>query len=440
DGTTPYGSTSSYYNAAAAAAATYPAYSAMYSATTPSAAAAYYQQMTSGALRNSSSAAAASLQYALGSSAAAATAPYYGASLLSSAAGSNYDYTAAYGTNYYSGFKGGYYGLGSAYQSLSSSLDASALNSFVPKGDIKKSKSSKKKKSGGSASPPEAQYVRVFVWDLDDISILSLTQLEMSQRLAPTSLQHHILRQTGVQVQQFAFPSTELEVNDHEFLQVCNAEDAVVEEPQTPTSTVTTSGEREGDETGAVTSTTSTRSVTSEAARRVAAKYAHLRQFYGEYAINRAGLLSLCLPSAGKEFEDALSSVDSMLGGRTNNVLRCLDIVTARSLQSIDKYANVIISNESVVSQAAQMLLMGAAPFVPLENIYSCGKQGKEIILERLSTRFGKKCSFVVVSSNGETQNLARKEHMAVWPVSSPDTFVNLYTAQNDFMLGSGRC
>ncbi|KAF8368148.1 eya-1 [Pristionchus pacificus] len=607
-------------------------YSAMYSANAaPAAAAAYYQQMaSSGALRNPSTAAAASLQYALGSTAAAAaSAPYYGSLLSSSAAATNYDYTAAYGANYYGGFKSYPYGLNSAYQSLSSTLDASALSSFAPKGDGKKfttsivhdisgpgksftkfteapknprpkgwalrstkktgrydpvarklvddlfeqyfsngktlrpdeaekrmrerndilpaqrmtfdqirnrittllsqkkehqrkehgnrqrryvkliddferdlaeegislddieeevdlerpldeddliitsdeiydlvhsnmeffdnpsflilansnTKSSKKKKVGGSASPPEAQYVRVFVWDLDDVSVMAPSQLEMAQRLAPAASQPHVLRQAAHQVSLLAFPSStdnHLDINDHEFFQVCNADDAVVEEPSAAaaapaTATPAAGGAEGGEEGSAVTSTTTTRSVTSEAARRVAAKYAHLRQVYGEYAVNRGNLLDLCRPAASKDFEESLATVDAMLGGRTQNVLRCLEIVTARSNQSMDKYANVIISNESVVAQAAQMLLIGAAPYVPLENLFSCGKQGKEMILERLAARFGKKCTFVVVSSSGETQSIARKEQMAAWPVTSADSFHALYAAQSDYLLGSGR-
>ncbi|GMR56059.1 hypothetical protein PMAYCL1PPCAC_26254, partial [Pristionchus mayeri] len=307
-------------------------------------------------------------------------------------------------------------------------------------------KSSKKKKVGGSASPPEAQYVRVFVWELDDVSVIAPSQLEMAARLAPAASQPHVLRQAAGQVQLLAFPSSSdhLDINDHEFFQICNAEDAVVEEPNAAAATAAISNtaagfKEESEETGngTVTSTTTTRSVTSESARRVAAKYAHLRQVYRDYSLNRGGLLDLCRPAASKEFEDSLATVDAMLGGRTHNVLRCLEIVTARSHQSMDKYANVIISNESVVAQAAQLLLIGAAPYVPLENIFSCGKQGKEMILERLAARFGKKCSFIVISSNVETQNLARKEQMAAWPVSSPDSFLNLYTAQNEFLLGS---
>ncbi|GMT02248.1 hypothetical protein PENTCL1PPCAC_24422, partial [Pristionchus entomophagus] len=306
-------------------------------------------------------------------------------------------------------------------------------------------KSSKKKKIGGSSSPPEAQYVRVFVWDLDDVSVIAPSQLEMAARLAPAASQPHVLRQAAIQVHSLVFPSStdHLDINDHEFFQVCNAEDAVVEEPTAVaagTAASTPIAASEGEEAGnAVTSTTSTRSVTSEAARRVAAKYANLRQVYEQYAMNRGGLLERGIPGASKEFEESLATVDAMLGGKTQNVLRCLEIVTARSLQSMDKYANVIISNESVVAQAAQMLLIGAAPYVPLENLFSCGKQGKEMILDRLTARFGKKCSFVVVTSSGDTQNIARKEQMAVWPVSSPEAFVNLYSAQNDFLLGSGR-
>ncbi|KJH42633.1 hypothetical protein DICVIV_11359, partial [Dictyocaulus viviparus] len=76
---------------------------------------------------------------------------------------------------------------------------------------------------------------------------------------------------------------------------------------------------------------------------------------------------------------------------------------------STEKYANVVLCTDPLVAAIAQILLGGLAHAVPIENIYSISKTSREVVLDRIQNRFGKKCSYVVITSSLETNNIARK-------------------------------
>ncbi|VDO05041.1 unnamed protein product [Haemonchus placei] len=137
------------------------------------------------------------------------------------------------------------------------------------------------------------------------------------------------------------------------------------------------------------------------------------------------------------EINEACRQVEQLFGGRTDAARRCLEVVAQRTAVSSEKYANVVLCSDSLVAAVAQLLLAGLAPAVPIENIYSASKAGREAVLDRIQNRFGKKCSYVVITSSAETNNLARKESIPVWPIVTTDDFEKLYTAQSNYLLGS---
>ena len=52
------------------------------------------------------------------------------------------------------------------------------------------------------------------------------------------------------------------------------------------------------------------------------------------------------------------------------------DLWPFRSQLCTEKYANVVISSDGLPTGAAQVLISGLAPFVPIDNIYSVSKVG----------------------------------------------------------------
>lgn len=377
-----------------------------------SATASYYQQVATG-LRAQN----ASFPYAIGTAAPSA---YYGSSYPAS-----FDYSA-YNPQYYNGMRTGYYGNAlttgaSTYAGAALSADASSdLSAFTLKCDRKGGKSAKKKKTG-SCSPSDAHFARVFVWELDDICTLSSASLNGLAHKAPQfSRAVALLQNLAARVVALSFPADQLDESE-----LCNVEDAALEEGLNDGALV--------DGRGGV-----------EMMRRLASKYLTLRQLYLECALKpetqgcHYTLVERCGMSSQKDdINEACRQVEQVFGGRTEAARRCLEVVVQRTAVSSEKYANVVLCSDPLVAAVAELLLAGLAPSVPIENIYSTSKAGREAVLDRIQNRFGKKCSYVVITSSSETNNIARKESIPVWPIVTTDDFEKLYMAQSNYLLGS---
>ncbi|KAE9417324.1 hypothetical protein Angca_006701 [Angiostrongylus cantonensis] len=377
-----------------------------------SATASYYQQVATG-LRVQN----ASFPYAIGT---ATPSTYYGSSYPTS-----FDYSA-YNPQYYNGMRAGYYGNAlaagaSAYTGPTISMDsATDVSAFTLKCEKRGGKSAKKKKTD-SCSPADTHFARVFVWELDDICTLSTTSLNEVARKAPQySRAAALLQNLSARVVALSFPSDQLDDTE-----LCNVEDAALEESLGDSAL--------GDGRGGV-----------EVMRRMASKYLALRQLYLECALKPDAqvcdyaLLERCGMSAQKEeINEARRQLELLFGGRSEIARRCLEVVAQRTAVSSEKYANVVLCADPLVLAVVQLLLAGLAPVAPIENVYSTNKTGREAVIDRIQNRFGKKCSYVVITSNPETNNIARKESIPVWPIVTTDDFEKLYTAQTNYLLGS---
>ncbi|PAV74377.1 hypothetical protein WR25_07936 isoform A [Diploscapter pachys] len=381
DAAAAYGN-SAYYNPA------YGSYNVYGTATNPAAAATAfsYQQMAASASLRTPTA----FPYALGSATSAAA--YYGGSYPT-----NLDYTA-YNSQYYSGMRNSYYPNAlstAAYNAASISADATAdLTVFPLKADKKSSsKSSKKKKP--SSSPGDAQYARVFIWELHEICAITKQYLDhftqKALQLNPASQYYRLLGQILDNVVSRSFSMDPVEESD-----VCNVEDATIEETVGEGAMV--------DVRGGV-----------ELVRRLAAKYMALRQLYtdnaqkSENGVNYGLIEQSGMADRKCEVIEAIRQCEMLMGGRVNQARKCLNLISSRSANSVEKYANVIICNEDLTYGVCEVLLSGLAHTLPIENIYSTMKTTKEMVIERIQTRFGKKCSYIIVSSNPETTTIARK-------------------------------
>ncbi|ULU13834.1 hypothetical protein L3Y34_016376 [Caenorhabditis briggsae] len=412
---------------------------AMYSSTTPS----YYQQMTA-SLRAGTTA----FPYSL------TTPPYYTGTYP-------VDYTtaAAYQTAPYYNIRGGtttpYYNslnsAAAAYASVANSVlstdpinlggtssdasstgvSSSTVGSFTFK--EKKPKISKKKKTG-SCSPGDEAYARVFIWDLEDVAVVSRNFLESTahhQFYAPAAAGIFDLVD-GIAKSSFSDINEALEGD------VTNIEDAVIDDiamDQGPMDNL--------------------RGL--DVMRRVAPKYATFRQLYTDlsckeepvfkqepdYAksnsvLNYDLLERIGLVNRGAELSQyALQLLAyNNCGQRWQCAQRCMDLVVERSKISADKYANVVLTSDGVVQGAAELLIAGLNGAVPIENIYSTLKQGKESIFEKIQTRYGKKCSFIYVTSRDTSRDVAKRLSIPVWPLQSNNDLDKLYNAQERYLLG----
>ncbi|CAI2295417.1 unnamed protein product [Caenorhabditis sp. 36 PRJEB53466] len=358
------------------------------------------------------------------------------------------DYTsaAAYQNTYYP--RAPYYNplnTAAAYVSVASSVlgtDAASLTESATSGvsatssssgggfNLKEKKQKPKKKKTGSCSPGDETYARVFIWDLEDITILSRNFLaSIAQRfpvyLGATSSISQLM--DSVALTSFSDINEVLEGD------VTNIDDAVVEE-----------GSMDGGPMDNLRGL--------DVMRRVAPKYSAFRQFYTDLSsklpqnegfkqeqnvfnyelMNHIGM-------AARETEMCHSAHEisrlSNFQQRWQCAQRCMDLVVKRSAESTDKYANVVLSNDGVVFGAAQLMLSGLSGAVPIENVYSVSKQGKESIFEKIQTRYGKKCSFVCVTAS-DSAATAKRLSIPVWPLQTDNDLDKLYNAMTNYLLG----
>uniref|UniRef100_A0A1I7T705 Eyes absent homolog n=2 Tax=Caenorhabditis tropicalis TaxID=1561998 RepID=A0A1I7T705_9PELO len=393
---------------------------AMYTSTTP---ANYYQQMTAN-LRAGTTA----FPYSL------TTPSYY-------AAGSYpVDYTsaaAAYQSPYYSSLRGGsttpYYNplntAAAAYASVASSVLTSDAVNLGTSSDS--SSTGVPSSAGSSCSPGDETYARVFVWDLEDIAVVSRPLLE--------STGHTFYATAAAGMFDLIDGIVKTSFSDiHEALEgdVTNIEDAVVEDPimdQGPMDNL--------------------RGL--DVMRRVAPKYAAFRQFYTDISakfkqepdfepklnavlnyelLERVGLASR--ESELTQYALQLLAYNNC-SQRWSAAQKCMDLVVERSRVSAEKYANVVLTHDGVIQGAAELLIAGLNSAVPMENIYSTMKQGKETIFEKIQTRYGKKCSLVYVSSRDTSKDTAKRLSLPFWPLQSNNDLTKLYHVEEMYLLGT---
>ncbi len=70
---------------------------------------------------------------------------------------------------------------------------------------------------------------------------------------------------------------------------------------------------------------------------------------------------------------------------------------------------NVLLSNEPLVPTLAKLLLTNSAPLFPIDNVYSASKVGKDTCIDRIRNKYGKKCTFLMITSNAQTAEIAKK-------------------------------
>jgi hypothetical protein len=73
---------------------------------------------------------------------------------------------------------------------------------------------------------------------------------------------------------------------------------------------------------------------------------------------------------------------------------------------------NVLVTTTQLVPAVSKLMLYGLGGMFEIENIYSATKIGKESCFERIASRFGRKCSYVVIGDRIEEENAAKQVPM----------------------------
>ncbi|TKR93497.1 hypothetical protein L596_007942 [Steinernema carpocapsae] len=362
-----------------------------------------------------------------------------------STGGFDYTYPNCYGSstgrNGYYGATGaaalGYFPAGSNYpntlpDSKSSSSQISPLGQSLRCSDLKKTngKSSKKKKTTNGTATPEEHYTRVFIWDLEDICAFSNVMLNAK---TPDSVpMSDDAKRIVSRIISEVFHIDNGEISECEQV---NIEDANVDETMQD---IGGFGEcPSGGENGSSPPQTMRSGV--DWLRKVATRYQQVREAYNQCR-NGASVFG---DQSGLENQrtralEMIKLAFMSLGGGaerwSDDVKACLGIISERSV-STARYANVVISNEGLVTSCAKLMATDLAPMVQIDNIYSTVKMTKDSVIERIRTKFGKNCSFVVISAQPDTQSLGKAKMIPTWRVMQTSHLEAFYVALKQYLL-----
>uniref|UniRef100_A0AAF5Q1J0 Eyes absent homolog n=2 Tax=Wuchereria bancrofti TaxID=6293 RepID=A0AAF5Q1J0_WUCBA len=394
-----------------------------------------YYPVVSSSLRGTAAAAAAtSFPFA----AAAASHAYYGNGYTSA----HFDYTSYPATMHCYGGRSGYYGCSINPVSSNSSLYAmnslandvstsNQLSSFNTKHETKRSnKATKRKKNPGGTNSPEKQYKRAFIWEMEDVCVLSNFFLRSNDPIRNERLAEMINNNVNRLITSIF--GIDQDDQDCEYV---NIEDANIDDTFDNISYSTI---------GIDTPSTSTMGNTESSLlgharggvdwmRKLAVKYQHIKDTYNSYKNNFAGLLERTGNTERAELLALKSTMDPLAQGWGESVGQCLKLIIDRS--SREHYANILLTGENIVSTLAKLLIMEQSSMIPAENVYSIMKIGKEAVIDRILSHFGKKCSFVIISTHLDTHEIAKKENIPLWKVKSVRDLDLFHLALNHHLL-----
>ncbi|KAK0425201.1 hypothetical protein QR680_009084 [Steinernema hermaphroditum] len=372
-----------------------------------------------------------------------ATSSSYTATAYPSAAGFDYaSYSGCYGG---AAARNGYYGatgasLGSYFPSATSYpnvlSEAKSPSQVSPRGaEAKKSagKASKKKKTPNGSATPEEFYKRVFVWDLEDVCAFSTFMLACAKEESKLT---EAVKRVVAHVVSDVFGVESAEVSECEQV---NIEDANLDDAMQD---LGYGGASVAD--GGTTPPHTMRSGV-DWLRKVATRYQQVREAYNRYRDEsgaewrRGGVALTPLTELGEvsaaERAQALELMEKVLGAWSARFKRCLQIVAATDADSSARVANVVLSGEGLMTSLAKLVASDLAAAVDIDNVYSTVKMTKESVLERVRTKFGKGCSFVVISMQPDTQALADQKRIPLWRIQQATDLDTLYRALSHHLL-----
>ncbi|ELU18292.1 hypothetical protein CAPTEDRAFT_218995 [Capitella teleta] len=145
--------------------------------------------------------------------------------------------------------------------------------------------------------------------------------------------------------------------------------------------------------------------------RKLAFRYRRIKEIYSSYRNNVGGLLG---PQKREQWLELRSEIEALTDNWLTLALKNLAIINQRS-----SCVNVIVSTTQLVPILAKVLLYGLGGVFNIENIYSATKIGKESCFERIVSRFGRKCTYVVIGDGRDEEAAAKQMNWPFWRISN---------------------
>lgn len=155
--------------------------------------------------------------------------------------------------------------------------------------------------------------------------------------------------------------------------------------------------------------------------RKLAFRYRRIKEIYNSYRNNGGGLLGQNLREQWLELR---SDIETLTDNWLTMALKCLSVIHSRS-----NCVNVLVTNTQLVPALAKLLLYGLGGVFPIENVYSATKIGKDSCFNRIVSRFGRKCTYVVIGDGHDEESAAKQLNFPFWRISSHSDLAALYHA-----------
>lgn len=276
-----------------------------------------------------------------------------------------------------------------------------------------------------SGPPPEIDHniERIFIWDLDETiiifhSLLTGTFASKFGKDAPNSVS------LGLRMEEMIFnlADTHLFFNDLEDCDQVHIDDVAADDNGLDLSTYNF----EGDGFHAAATSANLCLATGvrggvDWMRKLAYRYRRIKEIYNSYRNNVGGLLG---PAKRETWLQLRMELEAITDSWLTLALKALTLIHSRS-----NCLNVMVTTTQLVPALAKCLLYGLGGIFPLENIYSATKVGKETCFERISNRFGKKCTYVVVGDGRDEEMASKQMGFPFWRIGTHTDLINLHHA-----------
>lgn len=290
--------------------------------------------------------------------------------------------------------------------------------------DDSKSRGRTRGRRQNNPSPgPESDIERVFVWDLDETIIIfhSLLTGSYASRYgkdAPASVA------LGLRMEEMIFnlADTHLFFNDLEECDQVHIDDVSSDDNGQDLSNYNfaTDGFHAAATNANLCLNTGVRGGV-DWMRKLAFRYRRMKEIYNSYRNNVGGLLG---PQKREQWLQLRTEIETMTDSWLTLALKSLSIINSRQ-----HCVNVLVTTTQLVPALAKILLYGLGGVFSIENIYSATKIGKESCFERVLSRFGRKCTMVVVGDGRDEEAAAKQMNWPFWRISNHSDIAALHHA-----------
>ncbi|KAH8863413.1 Eyes absent like [Schistosoma japonicum] len=152
--------------------------------------------------------------------------------------------------------------------------------------------------------------------------------------------------------------------------------------------------------------------------RKLSLRYRKIREIYNCSRHNVSVLLGY---SKANQWINLRNNLDIL----TDHWLSLAAKATEKIINREDS-VNILVTTTQFIPSLAKILLYGYGNSFHIENIYSATKVGKENCFERISSRFGRKCTYVVIGDGKEEEDAAKQFHWPFWRINTHSDLIAL--------------